>query len=300
MRIDRTHRIWALWTGALFLLAALAYLPYALWSRSSPSGSSVPGLLYGTASYALMMFAVLLSLRKKFPIWRIGRAQTWMRGHLWLGLLSYPLILFHSAFSMGNGLSRALMWIFSFVVASGLVGAAVQHYMPGIMTDRVPLETIYNQIDRVQGQILKEADDLMSSLAEKKNEYGLLVPISRTSGVITTASTLVRLSDQSAGRLREMYEQTIQPYLTQRGAYRHRMANRNTSKAVFAQLRTVTPESVWPVIADLENICEEKRDLDRQSRLHRLLQGWLLVHIPLSYLLIILGAIHAVMALRYS
>ena len=69
-----------------------------------------------------MMFAVLLSLRKKFPIWRIGRAQTWMRGHLWLGLLSYPLILFHSAFSMGNGLSRALMWIFSFVVASGLVG----------------------------------------------------------------------------------------------------------------------------------------------------------------------------------
>ena len=33
--------------------------------------------------------------------------------------------------------------------------------------------------------------------------------------------------------------------------------------------------------------------------MHRLLHGWLLVHIPLSYALILLGAIHAVMALRY-
>ncbi len=300
MRIDRTHRIWLVWTAGMLLVAALSYLPYAFWSTSRPSGSSIPGLVYGVAGYALMIFAALLGLRKKFPIWRIGRAQTWMRGHLWLGLASYPLILFHSAFSMGNGLTRALMWIFSFVIGSGLLGAALQHYMPEIITDRVPLETIYNQIDRVQEQLLKESNDLLGSLSAKKNEYGLLVPASRTTGAISTASTLVRLSDQSASRLSEVYEQTIKPYLEQRGAYRHRMAKRSTSKAVFAQLRTVTPESVWPIINDLENVCEEKRDIDRQSRLQRLLQGWLLVHIPLSYLLIVLSAIHAVMALRYS
>jgi hypothetical protein len=292
--------MWLVWTTGLLLVAGLTYLPYALWSTNRPSGSSVPGLLYGIAGYALMVFAGLLGLRKKFPIWRVGRAQTWMRGHLWLGLVSYPIILCHSAFSMGNGLTRALMWIFSFVIGSGIVGAALQHYMPEIITDRVPLETIYNQIDRVQSQLLKESDDLLSSLAEKKAEYGLLVPASRSTGPITTASTMIRLSDQSAGRFREVYDQTIRPYLADRGAYRHRMTRRSTSKAIFAQLRTVTPESVWPIIHDLENICEEKRDLDRQSRLQRLLQGWLLVHIPLSYLLIVLSAIHAVMALRYS
>jgi hypothetical protein len=292
--------MWLVWTTGLLLVAGLTYLPYALWSMNRPSGSSVPGLLYGIAGYALMVFAGLLGLRKRFPIWRVGRAQTWMRGHLWLGLVSYPIILCHSAFSMGNGLTRALMWIFSFVIGSGIVGAALQHYMPEIITDRVPLETIYNQIDRVQAQLLKESDDLMSSLAEKKAEYGLLVPASRTTGPITTASTMIRLSDQSAGRFREVYDQTIRPYLADRGAYRHRMTRRSTSKAIFGQLRTVTPESVWPIIHDLENICEEKRDLDRQSRLQRLLQGWLLVHIPLSYLLIVLSAVHAVMALRYS
>jgi hypothetical protein len=300
LRIDRTHRIWLIATTFLLLLATLAYVPYALWSMNRPSGSSLPGLAYGTVGYALMIFAALLSLRKRFPIWRIGRAQTWMRGHLWMGLASYPLILFHAAFSMGHGLSRALMWILWFVIGSGLLGAALQHYMPEMITDRVPWETIYNQIDRVQEQLLKESDDLLSSVAARKAEYGLLVPASRTTGSVGSSSMLIRLSDQSAGRLREVFEQTIRPYLEQRGAYRHRMARRSTSKAIFAQLRTVTPESVWPIIDDLENICEEKRDLDRQSRLQRILQGWLLVHIPLSYLLIVLGAIHAVMALRYT
>jgi hypothetical protein len=37
----------------------------------------------------------------------------------------------------------------------------------------------------------------------------------------------------------------------------------------------------------------------RQELLHRWLHGWLLVHIPLSLALILLGAVHAVMALRY-
>jgi hypothetical protein len=33
--------------------------------------------------------------------------------------------------------------------------------------------------------------------------------------------------------------------------------------------------------------------------MHHFLHGWLLVHIPLSYALLALGAIHAVFALRY-
>jgi len=49
----------------------------------------------------------------------------------------------------------------------------------------------------------------------------------------------------------------------------------------------------------LEDICDEARQLTCQEQLHRWLHGWLLVHIPLSLALILLGAVHAVMALRY-
>jgi hypothetical protein len=54
-----------------------------------------------------------------------------------------------------------------------------------------------------------------------------------------------------------------------------------------------------PILDDLENICEEERQLTLQSQLHVWLHGWLLLHIPLSLALILLGAVHAVMALRY-
>ena len=44
---------------------------------------------------------------------------------------------------------------------------------------------------------------------------------------------------------------------------------------------------------------EEKRELDHQIVLHRLLHGWLFIHAPLSLALLVMGAIHAVIALRY-
>jgi len=300
LRIDSTHRPWALGTAALFLLAALAYVPYALFSGRAPSGRSALGLLYGIAGYSLMIFAALLSLRKKYRIWRIGRAQTWMRGHLWLGLLSYPLIFFHAGFRTGHGLARLLMAILFVVIISGLIGAAIQHYVPRLMTERVPMETIYTQIDRVQGQLLREAENLLAALSPQKNEYGLIVPATGKTGIMTTTSTLVRLTAESSSKLQQAYEQSIRPYLAHRGSRGHSMADRRMSKAMFAQLRTATPDSMRSLIDDLENICEEKRDLDRQSRLQRILQGWLLVHIPLSYALLALSAVHAIMALRYS
>ena len=288
------------WTTALFLLAALVYVPYSLFSPTAPSGSSPLGLTYGVAAYGIMLFCAVLSIRKKFRIWRIGRAQTWMRGHLWLGLLSYPLILLHAGLSGGHGLARLLMVILSTVVVSGMIGAIIQHYMPHAMTERVPTETIYNQIDRVQGQLLAEADGLLASLTPQKSDYGLIVPTSGPTDTMTTATTLIRLGEQSSTKLRKQYDENIRPYLARRGSHRQSLADRHTSLVLFAQLRAVTPESFRTVIDDLENICQEKRDLDRQSRLHRLLHGWLLVHIPLSYLLLVLGAVHAIMALHYS
>jgi len=59
------------------------------------------------------------------------------------------------------------------------------------------------------------------------------------------------------------------------------------------------PPNLHSSVDDLENICEEKRELDQQTLYHRILHGWLLVHIPFSYAVLLLGAIHAVVALRY-
>ncbi len=308
MRIDHTHRRWAIVTGAIFLVSLAVYIPYAYLWPGGVSGGSLPGLLYGIVGYAMMIFALLLSVRKKRPIWRIGRSQTWMRGHLWLGLLSYPIILFHAGFRLGGGLTYAMIWIFSIVVVSGLVGAALQHYMPHMMTESVPMESIYGQIDHVQGQLLREADQLMSTIGRDAAAVAPQVSdVRHTTAILsfaalataTTSTTMVSMSENTAEQFRSVYADTIQPYLAKRGQYSHLLADRHNSKSLFGQLRTLTPPTIHPVIDDLENICEEKRDLDRQSRMHRYLHAWLIVHVPLSYALIIMGAIHAVVALRY-
>lgn len=297
MRIDSTHRKWALYTALGFLAALAVYLPYATLSRSGPSGGSPIGLAYGVAGYGLMIFAALLSIRKRYTVWRIGRAQTWMRGHLWLGLVSYPLILFHAGFAFGGSLTRVMMWMFTLVIITGLLGAGLQHYIPRYMTERVPMETIYYQIERVQAQLVNEADAQFESFSEPESGSGGVL-VTATVGAMT-GTTLIRLSGEAAAKLMTIYHNTIRPYLSTPRFYDHELADRGASKLVFAHMRTVAPESLHALVDDLENICEEKRDLDRQARLHRILHSWLLVHVPLSYALIVLGAVHAVMALRF-
>src|SRR6202163_1507646 len=143
MRIDRTHRPWLFATLIILAASALLYIPYTLWSPAGPRGGSAAGLTYGIIGYAFMLYAGLLGARKKVPVWRIVRAQTWMRGHLWLGLVSLPLILFHAGFAFRGTLTSVLMILFFIVIGSGVLGALLQHYLPGWMLERVPDESIY-------------------------------------------------------------------------------------------------------------------------------------------------------------
>jgi hypothetical protein len=64
-------------------------------------------------------------------------------------------------------------------------------------------------------------------------------------------------------------------------------------------MRRLLPSPVHPVVDDLENIIEEERQLRRQRVIYQWLHGWLLVHVPLSIALLVLGGIHAIMALTY-
>ena len=78
-----------------------------------------------------------------------------------------------------------------------------------------------------------------------------------------------------------------------------RLSDADKAHGAFSGLRTLMPQAAQATVRDLEDICDEARQLVRQEQLHRLLHGWLLVHIPISLALILLGAVHAVMALRY-
>jgi len=298
MRIDETHRRW-LWASIILLAVCLAvYIPYDYFTLGGARGGTVIGIIYGSIGFGFMIFAGLLSLRKRFPVWRMGRTSTWMRGHLWLGLISYPIIFFHSGFSFGKGtLTWWMMFIFTIVILSGIFGAILQHYIPRMMTRQVQLETIYAEIPCIRGQLLDEADVKVAEVTGvTMSESVMETAGGDTGGAVVT---LVQMEEDVRNELTRFYDDQLRPYLEQEGGKGLSITDRTTSTAMFANLRTLLPEVIHPIVADLESICEEKRELDHQLRLHRLLHGWLLIHLPLSLALLLMGAFHAVIALRY-
>jgi len=295
VRIDRTHQKWLAASLIILSVATAVYVIYAAHSPAGPSGGSPVGLAFGIVGSAFMLFAGLLAGRKKLPVWRLGRAQTWMRGHLWLGLLSLPLILFHGGFRFGGPLTSVLMVLLIIVVASGLFGAALQHYMPNVMTAEVSKETIFEQIDHVRAGLIAETDEMIAATVGSGSSPGTKQSARSAAAVGQTTA----IAPEAALPLSTFYANEMRPFLQEEGPQNQPLADANTARTVFAELRSLLPLEAHDTVKRFEEICDEERQLRRQARLHHWLHGWLMLHIPLSFALLLLGCVHAVMALRY-
>jgi hypothetical protein len=326
MRLDRTQRAWAVASLAILAASTMIYVLYALNATQGPRGGSAIGLIFGSIGFAFMLFAAFLGARKRVPTWRIGRAQDWMRGHLWLGFLALPMILFHGGFHFGGTLTRVLMWLLIITVFSGVFGATLQHYVPRAMTSDVPLETIYDEIAHVRSLLREEADRAVESicgslgLSKASREEGQraggftalrtmaasAVPLRTSAAVsagasaaVVAAPEIILLSEEESAPLRRFYVQEMRPFLENPKQRGQRLDDAQKAAGAFSGLRTLLPAAGHAALEDLSDICDEARQLRRQERLHHWLHDWLLLHIPLSLALILLGAVHAVMALRY-
>jgi hypothetical protein len=115
--------------------------------------------------------------------------------------------------------------------------------------------------------------------------------------VLTYLDTVPELHTELAS-FTAFYETELKPYL--QSAIKHSpLKARDYSRAAFDRMRALLPDTSHKTVSALEEICEEKRQLDHQIVLHRTLHGWLLCHLPLSLALILLGFIHAIGAMRY-
>ncbi len=126
-------------------------------------GGTPLGLIFGAISLGIFVFAALLNLRKKVPLWRIGTVQLWLRAHIWLTFLTIPLILLHSGFRFGGPMTTLLMVLYALVMVSGIYGLALQHIMPRLMKERLPAETVFEQIPHICAQLCVAAEKMRDS-----------------------------------------------------------------------------------------------------------------------------------------
>ena len=292
MRIDETHKPWMIATVVAMVAGAAVYIPYAL-RTATPGGGTAIGLIFGSVALGLMLFAAMLSVRKRFPIWRIGRAKIWMRAHLWLGFLALPMVLFHAAFHARGALTAVLMVLMVVVVASGVFGAWLQHTLPTRIFREVPFETIYDQIPVIRRQLVAEAEGHAADVTQR------MAPA--TGPGATVVDTLMDLPtmENEIENFRQFFDNGVLPYLHRQGGRGSRFTNQDWVHGRFEELRRAFLPAAWTPLTAIEEICEEKRQLDRQRVLHQWLHGWLMVHLPISAALILLAIVHAIGALRY-
>jgi hypothetical protein len=309
-----------------FVALAIATAYFAMYYHQSyaepggngPNGKTFTGLTYGIVGFSLMIFCGLLGIRRKVRIWRLGKGQGWLRAHIWLGLLAFPLIVFHAGLRFGYGpsmLSWWLMVIFSLVLVSGIFGVILQQIIPRSLLTRVQAETTFEQIPFVVGALRDEADSLMRHVCgplgnEKPGEQeeadaaltGAMHATVRKEGAVqgkvmrSKNKSMVSELIEGSGPLKSFYLTEVQPFLGPVFLGKSRLATQRSAIALFQHTRTLLPDALHEALRDLESVCEERRQLALQSRLHFWLHSWEYVHIPLSYALLAMSVVHAIVA----
>lgn len=299
MRFDKTHRSWLIATVIITIISSVGYIFYANTIPGGPDGGSFMGLIYGLLGTTMILFAGFLGARKKIILLRIGSLSWWMRGHLWLGVLSLPMILFHAAFSFGGLLTSILLWLLFIIIFSGLIGAILQHALPGVMTDQVNNEHTYEQSDNMRWSFRLDAYELVASVCGPLKEAAQERTALET--YLGSAPKEPKKIDPVEGdaAIKSMYIHTILPYLHNPKNGSSPLTSATGATMLFDNLKPRVDPSKHDVIDDLANVCSELHQQTRQIRLHRILHGWLLLHIPLSMALMVLLVVHAVMALYY-
>ncbi len=278
-------------TLALAAAASAVHLRQRWVAPSTLTGGSAVGLGFGLLGSLCMVFAGLLAALRRVPSWWwVGSRQWWLKGHIWLGLLSGVLILFHGNFRLGGPLEQALWLVLVLVLASGVFGLILQHVLPRLLTLRVPNEIPYEQIPHECLLLRRKADALVDALC------GPEVP----EGGAAAGKGDPKAAPAARAALRQAYETVIRPFLDPRFSAASPLARPAPAEAVFGGLRAAPGlASAAKDVEQLERFCADRRQMGEQERLHHWLHVWLLAHVPLSALLLGLGIAHVVTALYY-
>jgi hypothetical protein len=308
----KRHRNWCLFVVVTSVAAFLWTLAVMKQTSVWPGGSSVPGFTFGLIGGGIIVFEVILWFRKQVRAWRIGRARAWLRAHIWLGLLSLPLLVLHSGFHLGGSLSALLMVLLVIVVLSGIWGLAMQQWLPKYMLDQVSAETIYSQIDQLSMQLLHEAHRLVDVVCgteaagsegagEEAGEH-LVVGAVRTVGRVRGKVLETRTAPEAisgALPLRDFFMNQVAPFLEHGNGSRSILRQQSRASQAFADLAARLPRPAHETLATLEDFCNQKRQWEQQKRLHFWLHNWLWIHFPLSLALVVLMFVHAWVAVKF-
>ncbi len=265
------HRSPEIWLAlATNVLVTLAYLLVTKLG-ASPAAGDLLGHFLGIAGYVLMLMTeTVYSLRKRSRLARWGRMESWLRFHIWTGLVGPYLALLHTSWKF-HGLAGAATLLMVLVVGSGLVGRYIYTAVPRTADGLAETE------DQLSGQLTAIETQLQFWLAN------------RPDGVQFLPRHLAALPDPSTNPFSLLLGRTWKEWWAR---WQWRREAHRLGGPVEAQAR------------EIERLVERRRVLSRQvatlAMTRQMLAVWHSVHIPLAMTLLVVALIHAVAALYYA
>lgn len=259
---------WAL--AAISAITALYLLAVRQW-QAIPAASGLVGHGIGVIGFLLMLSTeTLYSLRKRSRRATWGRPATWLRIHIFTGLVGSYMVLLHSSFKF-NGLAGLAMLLTVVVVASGFIG-----------------RYIYTAVPRNADGLMLEAGDLQARIATAEADWQRALA-SQPAAWQTLGSPAALASQPPAGSAMLVLGR---PLLRWRQRRQWRRALSQIDPAARVQAR------------ELERLLERRQTLQRQvsslATARRLLSLWHSVHIPLGVALFSVAFIHIGAALYFA
>ena len=255
-------------TGAL----VLSYLIQAIFWDVRPGNWA--GMAYGTGATFFLLGAGLWGWRRRAMSlasrYRLGSARRWLLFHLYGGGLFGILVLMHSGFRLPNGILTWWLFVLSlWTVISGLVGRALQVWIPRVLSSGLAVEVNYERIPELVREIHRRAGELVE---ERPEPFRALFRRSLSPAL-------------AEPRWRPLY------FLDITGGVRSQLKELNF-------LRQRLPDEEDTVDA-LEGLVRTKLEIDAHYTLQRVLRAWLFAHVPLSLVLTALVVLHIFMVFYY-
>jgi hypothetical protein len=265
------YRRWqnfCIFIGSCILLYLLCMvLDFSLHNRAFITG----GMLFG-----FCIFLMLFNIRKKLSYFPLMTASAWLQFHIYVGLFATLLFLVHIDFSIPTGLHESILAILFVIVAgSGFVGIFLTRYLPPKMTASGE-SLIYENIPTYRVRIQNEVEALVLK-SEKESKSSAL-------------------GDYYISFAADFF-QSLPPFL-----YAIHTTYQKHEDAVFylsEMINHMKSDEDKRYVIEMKELIETKQNLDFQESAQQLLKGWLFIHIPFTYSMIIFSVLHAVTVIIY-
>jgi hypothetical protein len=229
------------------------------------------GMSFGIAATMIMIVAALYPLRRRLTVWPLRTAQAWLQFHVYGSTLAAIFVLIHIGFHLPVGqFGWWLLGLTMWTTVSGLLGVALQKWVPIILADQLTVEAIFERIPELVASRYREAETLMTDAPDVMQRFYQSQVRPTLAELSPSWSFLV---DAHSGHERRL--------------------------SAFHHIQAFIPDKDRERLADLQTLVIEKMELDAHFTLQRLLRLWPILHVPPAMCLLVAIAVHIAAVVYY-